>query len=554
MFSSNRPNSLVSYCLSLCFFVVLMAQAAPTDRCDQLIREGIDAMNRNENIKSLELLTQARVIAEKNRWYTQQFLAINNIGANYYGLLEYGEALNHYLEAYTIALRELDPKYEMTVLNNIAILYSKEKNYEKANEYFGKAYAIAKANKDPIKLGLYAMNLGNVASETGNYKLARRYFEESIPLMPSQPQFIVLAKIGLADCDLNTGKSQQARENASVLLKTTKDLDFNDTGISLLTIIAKSYLKQNNLAQAESFAQQTFTRQPDLETKITIFELLSEINAKQQDFDAALRFKDSVLKANIAIHKIKDGKLFENSKVKFEIQNYRNEIKLNEAKMASERKIFYSIIAIIIIVVLFVVWTLRNISIKHKQKKIIAERNERILKLELDKKQSDNLLLEQQFNEKQAIALLEQERLKNELESRNRKLSAKALYLSGRNEMIEQVLTELSQTPQLAKDATLVNHIHALKGHLKSDGEWDSFITHFEEVNQGFLNTLKHKHPNLTANDIRFLSYIYMNLSTKEIASMLNVTAEACRKRKERISAKMELPDNINLYDYLASL
>jgi tetratricopeptide (TPR) repeat protein len=109
-----------------------------TDRCDQLIREGIDAMNRNENIKSLELLTQARVIAEKNRWYTQQFLAINNIGANYYGLLEYGEALNHYLEAYTIALRELDPKYEMTVLNNIAILYSKEKTTRRPTSILAK--------------------------------------------------------------------------------------------------------------------------------------------------------------------------------------------------------------------------------------------------------------------------------------------------------------------------------------------------------------------------------------------------------------------------------
>jgi len=554
MLHRNRHNSIASLCLSLCLFFAMALHAAPTDRCDELIKKGIDALNGNRNIESLELLTEALNIAEKNHWYKQQFLAINNIGANYYSLLEYGEALNHYLEAYTIALRELDPKYEMTVLNNIAILYSKEKNYDKANEYFKKAYAIAKENKDPIKLGLYAMNLGNVASETGNYTLSRKYFEEAILLLPSQPQFIVLAKIGLADCDLNTGKPTLARENASALLRETKDLDFNDTGISLLIIISKSYLKENNPAQAESYARQIFDRQPNVETKISLFELLSEIKFAQKDYGAALQFKDSVLKANTQINKIKNGKLFENSKVKFEIQNYKNEIRLNEAQLASERKIFYSIIAIIIIIVVFVVWILRNASVKHKQKKTIAERNEQILALELEKEKSDNLLLEKQFNEKQAIALLEQERLKNELEARNRKLSAKALYLSGRNEMIEEVLNELSELPQLSKDASLVNHIHTLKGHLKSDHEWDSFITHFEQVNQGFLNTLKLKHPNLTANDIRFISYIYMNLSTKEIASMLNVTAEACRKRKERISAKMELPENVNLYDYLASL
>ncbi|QNK78655.1 hypothetical protein H7F37_06140 [Winogradskyella sp. PAMC22761] len=50
-------------------------------------------------------------------WYKQQFLALNNIGANYYSMLDYGEALDYYLEAYTIALKHLDENEEMTVLN-----------------------------------------------------------------------------------------------------------------------------------------------------------------------------------------------------------------------------------------------------------------------------------------------------------------------------------------------------------------------------------------------------------------------------------------------------
>ncbi len=41
-------------------------------------------------------------------------------------------------------------------------------------------------------------------------------------------------------------------------------------------------------------------------------------------------------------------------------------------------------------------------------------------------------------------------RLKSELEARNRKLSAKALYLSGRNQMIEEVLSDLTQRPELS--------------------------------------------------------------------------------------------------------
>lgn len=552
MFDQKR-NLAVLLCLWACFFAP-MTYAQSIQHCDSLIRQGVEAMQRSEHVKSLELLTQARNLAKKNHWHKQEFLAINNIGANYYSILEYGEALNLYLEAYTIALKELDPTQEMVVLNNIAILYSKEKKYEKANEYFQKAYGIAQENKDNVKVGLYAMNLGNVANEQGDTKRARSYFTEALPLLTDHPQFQVLAKIGIADGDLQEGHAAVARKTALDLLRTTKDLDFNDTGISLLIIIARSYLKENNITPALEYANRIFARNPNTETKIAVFELLSELHAKNKTFNAALAYKDSIVKANALLNEVKNGKLFESSKVKFEIQNYRNELALNETQLANERKIFYSILAVLIVVVAFVVATFRNRSLKHKQNKLIAERSEQILALELEKEKSDNLLLEKQIVEKETQALLEQERLKNELEARNRKLSAKALYLSGRNQMIEDVLSDLSHLPEMAKDTAVVNHIKTLKDHLKTDAEWDSFITHFEEVNQTFLNTLKAKHPGLTANDIRFISYIYMNLSTKEIASMLNVTPEACRKRKERISAKMELPENVNLYDYLASV
>lgn len=542
-------------CILLCLLLPAIGFAASaTDKCDALIKSGIEAMQRSKYVHSLELLTQARVLSEKNHWHKQQFLAINNIGANYYSMLEYGEALNYYLEAYTIAIKELEPKYEMIVLNNIAILYSKEKKYDKAIGYFTKAYNIAKENKATVKIGLYAMNLGNVANEINNPKLARIYFSEALPLLKDEPQFLVLAKIGIAECDRQQNRPEQARKNAEELMKTTKDLQFNDIGTSILTIIAKSYAAENNTEMAIATANKILLNKPNLETKISVFELLSGLYSKNKAFAQALAFKDSILKATVGLNEIKNGKLYENSKVKFEIQNYRNEIALSEAKMTNERKIFYSVLAIIIIVVFFVIWTFRNLSVKHKQNKLIAERSEQILALELEKEKSDNLLLEKQFIEKETQALLEQERLKNELELKNRKLSAKALYLSGRNQMIEEVLSELAELPQLSKDVPLVNHITALKNHLKTDDEWNNFITHFEEVNQTFLNTLKAKHPGLTANDIRFISYIYMNLSTKEIASMLNVTAEACRKRKERISVKMELPADVNFYDYLTSL
>jgi hypothetical protein len=58
----------------------------------------------------------------------------------------------------------------------------------------------------------------------------------------------------------------------------------------------------------------------------------------------------------------------------------------------------------------------------------------------------------------------------------------------------------------------------------------------------------------LTITDIRYISYVYMNLDTKEIASMLNITPVACRKRKERIEKRLNLTEKISLNAYLLSI
>ncbi len=532
----------------------MQAGANTIEYCNSLIQKGVDAMWKKEYVRSLELLTEARTLAEKNHWYEQLFLATNNIGANYYSMLDYGEALDHYLQSYTIAVKKLDQKHEMVVLNNIAIIYSKEKNYKKAEEYFKKAYSIAKENKDYIKVGLYAMNLGNVANETNKPKEARAYIIESLPYLKDAPELLILAQIGLAENDLLMGNARQAREKAESLYKSSKNLEYNDMGISLMLIIAESYMQEGNYNMAAANAKKILSKNLNEDNKKTVYELLAEIYTNSKSYPKALQYKDSVLLAEVKLNSIKNGKLLENNKVKFEIQNYKNQIALNEEKLSAERKTFYAIIAAIMGVVTIIILSLRNISVKLKQKKLIAERKEHSIALELEKEKTENLLLEKQISEKETNSILEQQRLKNEIEARNRKLSAKALYLSQRNVLIEDIIASLSKAPELSKNTSLTNHIKTLKNHLKADDEWDSFITHFEEVNHGYLTRLKTLHPTLTANDIRFICYIYMNLSTKEIASMLNITLEACRKRKERVAAKMELPDSSHLYSYLSTI
>lgn len=516
-------------------------------KCDELILQGVEAMDNKEYAKSLELLTEAKTLAENNSWHRQRFLAVNNIGLNYYTMFDYGEALNNYLEAYTIAIKELDPNHEMIVLNNIAILYSMESQLDKAEEYFKKAYDIAKSKKDFLKVGLYGVNLGLVANEQNNLQKGKAYFEEAIPLLQNHPTILLQAEMGMAENYFLQKELTRAKDLSLKLLKEFKDMNADDFNCSVLLTLSRVYEAEDNMDRAIYYARQCLDLELNRENKITVYQWLAELYEKNNDLRMALQAKDSLIATKDDFNLVKNGRLFETNKVKFEIQNYQKELLDNKDKLLSERRTFYTLLVFSIGAIMLFGWALYNTYIKNTQRR-------EIMALELEKEKSDKLLLEKQIVEKDTLGLLEQERLKNEIESRNRKIAAKALQLSNRNELIEQIIDSISGQSEISKNNTLSQYVKQLKEHLKKDSEWESFLTHFEEVNRGFLNSLKEKHPFLSSNDLRFLSYMYMNLSIKEISLLLNITSEACRKRKERITKKMNIPQEMDLYDYISSV
>lgn len=503
-------------------------------------------------VPAITLLTEVQRLSSEKHWQKQLFLATNNIGLTYYFMLDYGEALRNFLNAYNIAMEEKDATLEMTVLNNIAILYSKEKNFDKATEYFQKAYTIAKEKNDKIRIGNYALNLGIVHNEMHKLEKAREYLREATVYLQNDARKLLGAQYSYAQNQFQQGYTIEADHLSTKLLATARDSGYRDEQITIYTLLTSVKLKENNLDQALSYANEALALSPNLEEKIELHQTLSDIHFKNHAYALALAEKDSVLRFRDTINIIKNGQQFENSKLKFELLNSKHTLSLNEAQLSSQRRLLYTALAFIAVVIAFFIWLMRIKTVENRQKAVIAERSHKIMALEFENEKNQKLLLEEQLKEKETAALLEQERLKNEIEIRNRKLSAKALYLSGRNELIDEIITAISKMPDLSKDST--RHISQLKSYLRTDDEWDDFSTHFQEVNQGFLNALRQNHPYLTSNDVRFLSYIYMNLNTKEIASLLNITPEGCRKRKERITKKMQLADNTSLFEYLSGL
>lgn len=522
-------------------------QVSDQEQTDKSIDNAIELMFAKDHAGSLELLIKSENLSASHGWKQQQFRATLNIGANYYLMSDYGEALKYYLRAYELAIEDADERNQMIVINNIAILYFEETNLEQALTYFTKAYSIAHRLKEEERIGFYAVNIALVSNKLLQLESARMYLEEALPFIYENERVATLAKMAQVENLFLSESLAQSQQFAEGLLPQLTGPENKQNKVFILNLLSQIEEKNQNIPKAISYARMAANVFNELDKKEDAFHQLVNLYTKNNNPTLALHYKDSVLQAVRTIYEKQNSTNYENSKIKFELQTYSHELQQSRLKHLQEKRWFIAIGVAILCVFLAIVWLYRNNAIKFEQRKQIAE-------LKLEKQKSHYLIKENQLKEKEAFALLEQQRLQNELEVKNRKLTAEALYLSNRNELIEEVINTLTNQKQIATNPDIKRKVLQLKKHLKKDEKWKNFNNLFEEINYDFLKKLQTKHPNLTITDVQYLSYLYMNLSNKEIAAIINISPDSCRKRKERISKKINLPKNASLYSYLLTL
>ncbi|MDN3725132.1 tetratricopeptide repeat protein [Aequorivita sp. SDUM287046] len=512
--------------LFIFLFLILNTQEESRTECNLLIQEAIEAMHQSEHSKSLEILTKVQKISQEKGWYKELFLTINNIGANYYKLSDYGEALENYLLAYDIAISHLNSNEEMIVLNNIGILFYQENKLEEAQKYFSKAYKLADQKTDRFKTGLYAINLGLALNKIGMIEEAREYLLKAQSLLQNNPNVLLQGRYALAENYYLSHEYNIAKDELIRLIPKLNSLEFLEQKTSGLLLLSKMSLSEGNLKDAEEFAVLAQSGFNSLDTQISIYQQLSSLNYRRKNYQTANEYKDSVIFLKDSLYYLKSSSQFEANRVKFAIRNYEIEMIEKTKNYEAERKMLFISFSIIVFIILIIVWIWRNANIRDKQKKIIAERNQKIKMLELE----------------------------SDLEAKNRKLTVKALNMSNRNEVLQEIIQNIKEQVDLSDKPEVKKYVSILNKQIKKDKDQDDFLIHFEETNNGFLSSLREKHPNLNINDVRFLSYLYMNLSIKEISSLLNITPDACRKRKERIAKKIGLQETAELFPYLSHI
>ena len=107
------------------------------------------------------------------------------------------------------------------------------------------------------------------------------------------------------------------------------------------------------------------------------------------------------------------------------------------------------------------------------------------------------------------------------------------------------------QKPDFKPSRDLKNLIHEIDHNTDLDEQWQQFKLHFDSVHKGFFERLLKNFPKLTPNELKLCAYLRMNLSTKEIAQMLNISTESVTTKRYRLRKKLGLEKDENLVGYI---
>ncbi|MEA1784524.1 triple tyrosine motif-containing protein [Arenibacter sp. GZD96] len=149
------------------------------------------------------------------------------------------------------------------------------------------------------------------------------------------------------------------------------------------------------------------------------------------------------------------------------------------------------------------------------------------------------------------IVQVENEKLAQEIDSKNRELAVSTMSLIKKNEFLNAVKDQLKN---LESKQQINSVIRTIDRNINNEDDWLFFETAFNNADKDFLKKIKQLHPDLTPNDLKLCAYLRLNLASKEIAPLLNISAKSVEVKRYRLRKKMELPHETSLTNYILEL
>lgn len=436
------------------------------------------------------------------------------------------DALKYALLSYELYSTMDTFNYKQLYLMHLAHLYYDYRDYESALKYLHQG----RADSDDENLGLLnSIALANDQLERFDSAL---YYYDLLYKASKKADDLFWQDIALNNA-VSIYLHREMYDTVLNVLLRSYDETKNSTGqyrmrANTCRLIGYTYYKLKNLKLADTYCAKALSlyqhtgntwyfKRPDL--AISIYGDCSKIKLGLKDYKMAYYYSDTLnivadsfnKKANLA-----QMKSIENRLEKVRSENANQELKYEQTQTKMQR----NLLIVGIIAATFIVLYISN-RYKVRQQKLEEEKNVADFML----KRSED------------------------------KLSAFTSSISEKNKLLENLQKKLTSYESDEKTIEYANAISELRDStILTDDDWVDFRKNFERTYPGFLSRLEDNYPTLSQAEYRYILLAKMNMSTKEMASVLGVTAGSVRTTKSRLMRKIGLENEDDLKNMIRSL
>jgi tetratricopeptide (TPR) repeat protein len=503
------------------------------------VNQGVILNGKSLYQEAEKVLTRAMVISDSLDF--QYGLAYSSLSlvSIYIRKTDYEKAIELSLSGIDAAKEIGNADLEVSNLINIASVKQTIKDYESAETFLLDALKLAESNAQipNIRKGQISANLGILSVVKKDYGSALTYFQQAIEVFETQN-----SKTHVANVLLNMGYSYaQLRDvsNANKCYDQAEAIWTEQKNERSLAIILKNrgelMISAGEFNTAISFLKRALEKQAFLDDLLLseIYSLLSTANESVSKHKEALGY----YRQYVALKDSISGKVNENNinrmTERFELQKMQAEkemqlqqFEIEKLKISKSRQVI-GVVAIILLIIVF--WALWNRN-RLRTKLLIKEKDQLIARQEL-------ILQKHHFDtEKEGMAAYAQGLL-----SDNEVLERKAMALEEKLQSNQEGSSEI--------DNLVAKMHHAVNG----DKDWTAFVLYFEAAYPQFFSSIENsKKVQLTTSEQRLIALLKINLSNKEIASLLNISSDSVIRAKYRLKQKLGFVETRDMLGFLS--
>lgn len=160
----------------------------------------------------------------------------------------------------------------------------------------------------------------------------------------------------------------------------------------------------------------------------------------------------------------------------------------------------------------------------------------------------------EQKHSKEMLAL-RNEYLEKELNFKSKELASSTMSIILKNSVLAQIKEELTKQKQALgihfPNKYFEKITKLIDSNISSEEDWRIFQANFDLIHEHFFRTIKSRCPDLTDSDLRLCAYLHLNLTTKELANLLNISIRGVEAARYRLRKKLEVPKDKTLTEFL---